>query len=184
MEARVARSAVVGAGVRTSSAILCIFGLVWWLAAAGAVGGRWSLVLAPAGALVAMILFWHIRRIPNRPPARPARTMRIFGAINLVQAGLILGAAVVLGRLGHQAFIPGVVALVVGAHFVPFSGLFEWGGYRVLGVVGMAIGGLGVVVAGVTADVDVALRTVGAPFGVALWGAVFFLLVAVRSATP
>ncbi|MDX3593351.1 hypothetical protein PV749_19710 [Streptomyces sp. ID03-2B] len=160
-----------------------LFGLGWWLLATSAFGGAVRLVAVVAGCAVTVGLMLAARRFLPASAGGPfPADRRRFNRINGLQWLLIVAIAVVCSRAGAPVLIPPLVALVVGAHFLPLAAVFEQPRLRVpaalLGAAGSA--GLAVWLAG---GPDSAVRlTVGLLSALCLWGLALWTVAGAASA--
>jgi hypothetical protein len=86
-----------------------------WLSAGSTIG----LVLAACGVVMA------IRNRATAPALADRAALRRYGVIVGTEFGSAALGAVVLGLLGHSAFIPVWVCAVVGVHFVPLAAVLR-----------------------------------------------------------
>ncbi|MFF7011131.1 hypothetical protein ACFY9Y_15590 [Streptomyces fimicarius] len=161
-----------------------LFGLGWWLLATSAFGGTVRLVAVGAGCAVTVGLMLAARRFlpASAGGPFPADRRRRFNRINGLQWLLIVAIAVVCSRAGAPVLVPPLVALVVGAHFLPLAAVFEQPRLRVpaalLGAAGSA--GLAVWLVG---GPDSAVRlTVGLLSALCLWGLALWTVAGAASA--
>lgn len=128
----------------TGALFLALFGVVWAVSGASAIGGAagtgiFLLALGAAAALCLTSVRTRSRSaaLPHddSPVADAARRQasRRFGLVVALQWLSILAAIVVLGRLDRGSAIPAVVALIVGVHFFPLAGIFRVPAYRAAG---------------------------------------------------
>jgi hypothetical protein len=161
------RGALVGVVFGTVWALVGVTGLVD-ATPARVVGYVIVVVLAVVVAVAAVRMRAAADR--SRPrPERPGDARRTFVLVNVVQAVLIVGAAVVLNRLGLSAFIAPAACVVVGLHFLPLAGLFAVPLYRLTGAVLVVVGVVGAVLAGIGVAAPIVLTTVGLGAAVTLW---------------
>lgn len=161
-----------------------LFGLGWWLLATSAFGGTVRLVAVVAA------LRGHggvdARRAPFLPASAggpfPADRRRRFNRINGLQWLLIVAIAVVCSRAGAPVLIPPLVALVVGAHFLPLAAVFEQPRLRVPAALLVAAGSAGLAV-WLADGADSAVRlTVGLLSALCLWGMALWTVAGAASA--
>jgi hypothetical protein len=164
------------------AAILTLFGswwlivsLLYWRSRPG-----WSVSAALAASLLLLALcVLRLVAIPAttglRDPAAAAKGKRIgmlFGIIFGLEGGLIALCSVLLGRYHLGFWIPFVVAVIVGLHFLPLAHVFEapiyyWtGSLCTLGVLGCLL-----IPAAATR-----LLCVGLVMNAVLWGTAIVLL--------
>lgn len=170
---------------RRGAIILGLFALVW--AAAGASGLTASpsartitYIVAAVLTVTAVVAGMRVNAY-RKPQARrelPARWLRNVGFINIGQFVAIVAAIAILVAVGQPAWVPPVVAFIVGIHFVPLARQFGQPQYRWTGalLIVLGIGGVVLLVAGPGAGLS---RTVvGLGVAVVLWSSA--LHVAIR----
>lgn len=146
-------------------------GLVFILVNSGSMPGA----LAPAVRILGGIaflailasLFMRSKGSRGRPMTPDPRARRVYWRSVAVEAILIPVGASAFTRLSHPELVVPWVALVVGAHFLPFARAFQVAGFRPLAwcLIGLAvIGGCLALTAGAAAGAAVA----GVLSGVAL----------------
>lgn len=166
--------------------VMFFFGAIWLLL--GLYGGRPSslslrLGLLLAGMVLAAGIGIMVMRSARHSP-RAARTSaeqaaasrengRRFGWITAIEGGAIFLTIVLLNVAHRPQYIAPVIAVIVGLHFFPLASLFGRPVYYATGLLGCAIGIVGLVIS------DPALRTsfVGLSFGSLLWLTVTAVLV-------
>ena len=89
-----------------------------------------------------------------------------------MEGAAILVAVVVLNAVGCGEYVICAIALVVGLHFLPLASLFEAPVYYLTGVVGGALGVLGLFIS----DVKLRISVVGMGFGFLLWLTIAIIL--------
>ncbi|GAB3966965.1 hypothetical protein [Streptomyces sparsus] len=158
-------------GTRGSGLILTFFGAVWWLTGTVVLDGTVRTAALTAGLAAVVVLATACVRRLDGVGEREAyeRSSRVFGWCNAGQ-GVGIAAAVAVGNLtGEQNWIPGLVAVVVGAHFFPLARPFGHPEYRwtgeLLDLVGLA--GCGLALAGTS--LTGVLTAVGTGSAAALW---------------
>ncbi|MBF9070170.1 hypothetical protein [Streptacidiphilus fuscans] len=147
-----------------------LFGFGWWMWGLGGVAAG---VALPVGIVVALALMLTARRrLPDEAGdfASP-EVRRRFGWINGAQ-WLLIGAAVVgCVVAGIPELLPALVALIVGAHFVPLAAVFGDPRLRVPGVLLIAAGFAGVLLRSLShPSAGTMATTVGVPCALILWG--------------
>ncbi|WP_433453633.1 hypothetical protein ACQPXS_35860 [Streptomyces sp. CA-142005] len=156
---------------RTGLAFLTGFGLAWWLLGASALGESLLPVAALAGVAVAAGV-WRTGRDVRHPGGRPlpGDVRRRFVWINALQWLAI--AAVVGGAeaSGRPELIFGLVAVVVGLHFLPVAALFRQPRFHVTGTLMTATGAVGCVIGVAGESASTVRMTVGVGAAVMLWG--------------
>lgn len=153
---------------RNGVTICAFFGLGWFIGGAGLLGdgvAYWTglaLAAAVSAGLVAAVPRVASRR--ERPRELPKDWARRYGIWIGFEVVLIVAAVVVLRGLDLTAFLPGTIAAIVGAHFIPLAPAFDepkyrWTGYAMIlaGAAGVAAGAGGVVAAGAVAGFGSAL---------------------------
>ena len=124
-----------GAGVT----VCAVMGLLWAASALGDLGPGVAVTLLAAAAAISAVLLVGARRLRRAAATRPATSLsfdprQVQRRFTLVVAGEIaaIAAAVnILGRTGHARWIPAVVCVAVGLHFVPLARMFGLGLYNV-----------------------------------------------------
>lgn len=138
---------------------MALFGAVWAVAGAPALGGiagtvalvsSWAVALALC--LGAVKLRRAARGLPRVDPgrARSRRDGRISRSFNLVFGlhGVAIAVSVVLlVRNGLGTLIPAVVAIVVGFHYFPLAELFRVRAYHATGAALCALGAVALLLA-------------------------------------
>jgi hypothetical protein len=168
------------------AAILTLFGAWWCIAALANWAGRpdWSIPAASVATIVLLILcvmrLVTSRQIPtiDDPVAatKGKRAGRLFGVIFGIEGGLIALCSMLLASRGLGLWIPIVVAIIVGVHFLPLAHVFDvplyyWtGALCVLGVLGCLL----------IRDVYTRLLFVGLAMAAVLWLSVVVLLLQTR----
>ncbi|MEU9480704.1 hypothetical protein [Streptomyces sp. NPDC048191] len=164
---------------RGSAMVMATLAVLWWLSGAIALGGTVGVAVAVAGPVLGAVFFrLAARRLPGHGEQELyASAAGRFRTTNLVQAGAI-AAVIALGNVtGERGWIPGLIAVVVGLHFLPLAGPFARPEYRWVGGLMAALGaaGCGLAVAG--APVSRVLAVVGLGSAAVLWASVVWLLV-------
>jgi uncharacterized membrane protein YuzA (DUF378 family) len=151
--------------------VMAVFATVWWLSGATAMPSGWRPVGIAAGAATGVALVVVVRRYlqPEGEPERMRAAVARLGLINLVQAVAILGVIVGSVRAGAPAWIPTLIAVIVGAHFLPLARLLGWAGYRWTGISMILVGLCGVWLLLTGAGVDTVRITVCLACAVLLW---------------
>ncbi|GAB3171277.1 hypothetical protein GCM10027162_12310 [Streptomyces incanus] len=102
--------------------------------------------------------------------------MRRFGWINIAQWAAIAATVVVCVACGVPSWIPVLVVIIVGVHFLPLATLFQQSEYRVTAAVLIAAG-VAAGVVGTAGGPPTAVRaTACIPAALALWGSAVWLL--------
>ncbi|MDQ3526135.1 MAG: hypothetical protein M3451_13945 [Chloroflexota bacterium] len=70
-------------------------------------------------------------------PADRQRRYNLVGIVQAVAIGLTIAALIVIG---HPAFIPAVVSVIVGMHFFPLAPVFDQPQYALTGVALCVVG--------------------------------------------
>lgn len=156
---------------RAGAAFLTVFGLVWWLVGASAVGGPLWPVVALVGCAVAAWV-WRTGRRPGYSPAgQPPRAVRRrFAWINAVQWLAIVLAAIGARKGGVPELIPGLVSVVVGLHFLPLASLFRQPRFHLTGALLVAVGAAGCAIGLAGGPAGTVQTTVGLAVALVLWG--------------
>ncbi|MFG3341245.1 hypothetical protein [Glycomyces sp. NPDC048151] len=160
---------------RNGVTICAFFGLGWFIGGAGLLGdgapywiGLAIAVIISVGLVVAVPRVATERERPRELPKDWGRRYGIWIAFEVV---LIVAAILALRALDLTAFLPGTIAAIVGAHFIPLAPAFDepkykWTGYAMIiaGIAGVAAGAGGTVLAGAVAGFGsaVALWATGA----------------------
>jgi hypothetical protein len=95
---------------------------------------------------------------------------RRFGRINALQwlgIGLVVAAALA-GRVPE--LIPGLVAVVVGLHFLPLAALFQQPRFHLTGALMISVGAAGCAVSAAGGPANAARMAVGLGAAAVLWG--------------
>ncbi|MGW1136835.1 hypothetical protein [Streptomyces zhihengii] len=156
---------------RSGVGFLALFGVGWLLLGIGSFGTAVVVTGAVAGCAVAAGLMYAASRLlpesAGGPP--PPAQRRRFAQVNGVQWLLIAAIAVGCGRGGVPELIPPLVALVVGAHFVPLAAAFDQPRLRLPAALLVAVGAAGLALA-LTGASDAGVRTVvGLGCALSLW---------------
>ncbi|MGW1472697.1 DUF7010 family protein [Streptomyces olivaceus] len=106
--------------------------------------------LAVVVAVTAVVLTVRLGRLPG--PRRVRRvavnSFQVFGRVNIGQTVAIVAAVLLLGRFEQWEYVPAVVCLVVGAHFLPLARTFAQPQYWWTGGLLMALALVGAVALG------------------------------------
>ena len=166
------------AGKRASGLVMAGFGTLWWLAGAGPVGGVPGSAALALGVVIGLTLAVNAARrlSAHGEQERFERNARQFAMINVIQALGIAATIVVADRIGATAWIPAVIAIAVGVHFLPLARLFAAPEYRWTGalMIGVGVVGAALALAGVAASV--VLTVVGLSTAVTLWASVVWVV--------
>lgn len=171
--------------MRVPAVILSVVGLVWWVAGVLAPGRVTGAALAAALALgvgvAGLLVVLSVRRLGTGDSAELFRRNRsTFDRANALQ-GVGIAAVVVLGVVtGNGRYIPALVALVVGLHFLPFVRAFRWAGWGWLSVAFVAVALTGCALAATGRPTAVVGEVVGLGCAVACWAAVLSTFVGSR----
>jgi hypothetical protein len=147
---------------RNGVTICAFFGLGWFIGGAGLLGDGapyWiGLALAAAVSIGLVAAVPRVESARERPRELPKDWARRYGIWIGFEVVLIVAAILALRALDLTAFLPGTIAAIVGAHFIPLAPAFDepkyrWTGYAMIiaGVAGIAAGAGGVVLAGAVA---------------------------------
>jgi hypothetical protein len=134
----------LAAGSSTGALFMTVFGAVWGAAGSQALGGVAGKALLVSLAALAAALFFgavKLRRGALGLPGddskaareRRGRSSRRFNLVFGLEGVAIALAVVLLGRSGMGAFVPAVVAIIVGVHFFPLAELFKVRAYHATG---------------------------------------------------
>jgi hypothetical protein len=161
-------------GIPTASIgtfVLALFGLAWWLGGAIAIPGTAGTVLVTLGVLTtAAILTVGWRRAPRYvggPIGDHVKTR--FNRINATQWGAIIAIVAVARLFGVPSWIPALVVIIVGIHFLPLATLFHWSAYRATACLLIAIGAIGLTLAITGTSSSTVQILVGLPAALTLW---------------
>ncbi|TWJ08296.1 hypothetical protein LX16_4521 [Stackebrandtia albiflava] len=154
------------------------FGLLWWLAGTGGLSAGVSPVLMGLGAVAAVVLFVASARRLNRTGEQEMfqRTGRVFMLVNLGQVAGIFVVVAVANLLDAQTWIPPMITVVVGIHFLPLAKAFGMPEFRWIAWIFVAVAVLGACLAAIGLPLPVTLGTVGIACALVLWGYVGWLL--------
>ncbi|RII14268.1 hypothetical protein DSC45_21505 [Streptomyces sp. YIM 130001] len=158
-----------------------LFGLAWWAAAVGTFEATAVVLTASvAGVAVSVALMLAAKRLlpesMGGPPPKEQR--RAFGWINLAQWAVIAVVAVVCGRAGVPEYIPALIAVVVGLHFVPLAAVFGQPQLRVPGGMLMLAGAAGCGIRLADGSPETMRLVVGGLAALTLWGTAAWTVVA------
>jgi hypothetical protein len=175
-------------GIVGGASILTLFGGLWCIAALAFWPPRpnWGIPAASAATLVllvaCMVRLAAIARLPDHhdpvAAARGKRAGSLFGIIFGLEGGLIALCSALLGRSGRGDWIPVVIGLIVGVHFIPLAHVFQvrlyyWtGALSVFGVLGCLL----------IHAVGPRLLCVGLAMAAVLWATTVLLLLQTRPA--
>jgi hypothetical protein len=147
---------------RNGVTICAVFGLGWFIGGAGVLGDGppyWiGLALAAAVSVALIAAIRPVASSRERERELPKDWQRRYGLWIGFEVVLIVAAILVLRALDLGEFLPGTIAVIVGAHFIPLAKAFDepayrWTGYAMIaaGAAGVAAGAGGVVLAGAVA---------------------------------
>ena len=146
--------------------VMSAFAAIWWMVGAAQLRGRslmmYGIGIAISGLMAA--LGWRRRGQPATLEERKRRG-RMIGIASAVEGAAIFAAANVLVKLGRRDLIAPVVAIIVGAHFLPLARWFPAPIYYFTGALLVAIGVAGAMVQ----DLPARILTVGLGAARALW---------------
>ncbi|MGD7705213.1 hypothetical protein [Microlunatus sp. Y2014] len=163
-------SAAGSPGVRIGSLICAIGGAGWWIAGSGPREGAFF-PLALLGLACGATLVWFVlRHLPDDGELDQFRAgVKRYNLVNLAQIGGIVVAIVVGVLTGRPELIPGLIAVVNGAHFVGLARTMRQPAYARLGLVVVGIGLAGLFIGILTSRVDTTLSLVGFCVAIAYW---------------
>jgi hypothetical protein len=165
---------------RRGALILAVAGLVWLSAGPSVSGAARAATAAGAIAVTLAAIAAGLRSGSLPPPTRrlPVGWSRQVGLVNLGQVAAIAVAVVVLIVVHGTTFIPAVICLIFGLHFLPLARLFGQWQYRWTGALlcAAAIAGIAVYLGGSSGSMSRSVVGLGA--AVILW--VTSLHVAIR----
>lgn len=159
-------------GMRRNGVTICaFFGLGWYIGGAGVLSAGapyWTgLALAVAISVGLVVAVPRIATKRERPRQLPKDWGRRYGIWVAFEVVLIIAAIAAFNALDLVDFLPGTIAAIVGAHFLPLAPAFDEPKYRWTGYAMIAAG-----IAGVAVSLgDAVLGGAVAGFGsaVALW---------------
>lgn len=136
-------------GSRPAGLVMAGFGTLWWLFGTAGMPGGWVAVTVGGGLIIGIVLFVLALRqlsgVGEQAGFEP-NVRRHFMLINLGQAAGIALVITVANLAGEPAWIPALIATVVGVHFLPLARLFRWpqhwwiAGFMItMGVTGFAL---------------------------------------------
>lgn len=134
----------IAEGSSTGALFMTVFGTIWALAGAGALGGSAGTVLQLVACALAAGLFIRVvrlrggaRDLPRDDAPRSRERGRIvsrrFNLVFALQGVAIALSVFLLVRYGLGTLVPAVVALIVGIHFFPLAELFGVRAYHATG---------------------------------------------------
>ncbi len=167
-------------GTRAEAVVFGGFGTLWWIAGSGPLAAPWGTALLVTGALVgaALVTAAVLRLNSIGEQERMHRARHVYRYVNLAQATGIAGTIALATVLDAQQWIPGLIAIVVGAHFPPLARAFAARGMLVTGALCAAAGVVGCALALSGATLDTTLPATALPVAAVLWGTVAGLLAA------
>jgi hypothetical protein len=135
-------------------------------------GAAWAVRIGALVVSVGVIVLTYRSRAadaPERPRHQPEGWYRRVGLINLAQFGVIALVVLVFINLGAPQFVPPLVCLIVGLHFIPLARSFDQPQYvwTAAGLCLAAVVGLIVLATGLGAELSRVL--VGLMAAVTLW---------------
>ncbi|MGD7788903.1 hypothetical protein ACQCX2_11310 [Propionibacteriaceae bacterium Y1700] len=157
-------------GIRAGSFLCAGAGLVWWIVAAtNAPGAMIPLILL--GLVCAITLIWFTRRhfADDGEQEIFHASRRTYTIVNIVQVVAIVLVILISNLLGKPQLIPGLITIVVGAHFFPLARAMRQPAYAKLAIAMIIIGALGLAYGIAAGVVDRPLIFVGMASAVALW---------------
>lgn len=160
-----------------------LFGVGWLMLGIGHFGGTFVAVGLPLGLLVALgLMLGAKRRLGDAVggPPEPHQRKR-FAQVNAAQWVLIGVVAVAFGTTGHPVLIPPLVAVIVGAHFLPLARAFAQPRMRVTAALLIAVGLVGAALTAVPAAQNVVPTVVGLGCALTLWGTAAWTITSVGS---
>lgn len=149
-------------GMRRNGVMICaFFGLGWYIGGAGIIEGPayWvGFALAAAVSVGLAVATGKVESGRGRPRELPKDWGRRYGIWVAFEAVLIVAVIFLYGALDLIDFLPGTIAVIVGAHFLPLARAFDepmykWSGYAMIaaGAAGIAAGAGGVAIGGAVA---------------------------------
>ena len=165
-------------GMTTGAAFMWGFGALWALMGLfrGRPSSTWLRVcMLCAGIVLAGSVVLLARRAAQTPPSHGASTeqqiaagrdtVKRFYIVFGLELAAILVAVIVLRAFHFPEYISCAIALIVGIHFFPLAALFASPVYYGTGLLGCAIGVVGIFMA----DAAMRQKVVGLSFGLLLW---------------
>jgi peptidoglycan/LPS O-acetylase OafA/YrhL len=145
------------------------FGLAWWIVAVSAVHNVSSVFLVLVGLVIAAALVAvAVGRAHGEEEA--AIDPRRFATIGVAEVAGMVAVIVVANLAGVGAWIPGLIAVVVGAHFLLLASLFRQPHFAWTGALMVTAGATGVAIALLGVGPATVQVTVGLLCTVTLWG--------------
>jgi len=138
--------------MRHNGVMVCaFFGFGWFMGGAGILGdgpGRWIGIALSAGISIALVVAaFKVESARERPRELPKDWGRRYGIWVSFEVVLIVAAIFLCNALDLVDFLPGIIAVIVGLHFLPLALAFDEPKYRWTGYA-MTAAGLGGVVGG------------------------------------
>ena len=142
-------------GLGYGGLIMIFFGLAWWgIASQGIAYSNqllyWGVIYVIAIALLALTIVFMIgaRRLPRDTSPEAVARGRVIGRRLGIQFGIIFGLEiiiavvvnVVLNIINHQEFFFPLLAIIVGAHFLPLAPIFQVRVYYATGILLCLVG--------------------------------------------
>jgi hypothetical protein len=146
-----------------------LFGCGWAIAAASAFSGKWRIVVIVASLAISAVLV--ARSFSFAGATNGTFQGGIYGIAVSLEVVAIVAASIFLNRSGNQSFIPPVVAIIVGLHFI---GLWRAMNNAVFLFVAVAMCAVGLVAAALPPFQRLPVTGLGSAF--ALWGAAIYTL--------
>ncbi|SDD50113.1 hypothetical protein [Glycomyces harbinensis] len=155
--------------MRHNGVMICaFFGFGWFMGGAGILGdgpGRWIGIAGSAAVSIALVVAaFKVESARERPRELPKHWGRSYGIWILFEVVLIAAAVFLFNTLDLVDFLPGTIAVIVGAHFLPLAPAFDepkyrWTGYAMIaaGLGGVAGGFGGIEIGGAVAGFGSAL---------------------------
>lgn len=159
--------------------VMTVYGCGWALLAISGVSlpaGALVALVAIAVAVTATVLSVAKRSIDRLAPHAGAQRIvsptagHYFHLINAAQTIVIVVAVLALVRFGQGNFIPVVVCMVVGAHFLPLARIFDLPLYRWTGLLLILTATLTALALTLGLSAEHARVAVGVPAALILWG--------------
>jgi hypothetical protein len=134
----------------TGAIVMSAFGAIWFavgVAAAKTSPILYGIALSVPAIVIVLALRQH-SRLPQRSEEESRRVGRLIGIVSGIEGGAIFVGALVLANTGQRGFIAPMVAMVVGAHFVPLARALPARSYYGTAAILVAIGIAGCFVGG------------------------------------
>lgn len=144
-------------GLGSAALIMTFFALAWWGIASQGVSDRWALpywlavyAISLAILAVALLYFRAARKLPRDRSPESVAQGKAMGRQLGIRFGIIFGlefiiaaaASIILQVINHPEYFFPVLAIIVGAHFLPLASIFQVRAYYVTGICLCLVGGI------------------------------------------